>query len=172
VGELDDHILRQTVLLVADVLSSTSFYLLCATCAQGPALKLLAGVAAVALTRFSTSLDHDLDLLAGKAPAAGAKPDDSTAPGGAQPAAGGAGGSSPAPLPLTPEMRLALEFRVEKKKLLSRVIQALGERLQQLPSLPGLPATTAPSSPAKGTKPAPATVRGFGAAGSSKSGKP
>lgn len=121
---------------------------------EGAALRMLTGVAAVALSGFGTSLEADEALLAGKP---------LPVPAGAGAKEGQAAAAAPAPpAPLTPEMEQSVRFRAEKKRLLSKVIQGLGNRIQQLPKEANLPATTAPASLKKGEKPTAATNKGFG----------
>lgn len=57
-------------------------------------------------------------------------------------------------------MRLALLFRVEKKRLLVEAMQTMGERIKALANTPH---TGPKGRPKKGAPPARATSKGFGA---------
>jgi hypothetical protein len=57
-------------------------------------------------------------------------------------------------------MRLALRFRVEKKKILSAAIQAMGRKLQQLAK--STVVSELNTAPRKGQAPTAATSKGFG----------
>ncbi|KAL6746522.1 hypothetical protein V8C86DRAFT_2940393 [Haematococcus lacustris] len=114
--------------------------------AEVATLRTLAGVAAMPLSRFSTPLQQDqlmLGLNQGK-------------PGGDQ----SASASEPPPGQSVPsladDLRMAIAFRAEKKKLLSAVIQGLGARLQQVQEDKSL-TKPAPRAPATGT-----SGKGFG----------
>eukprot|EP00955_Chlamydomonas_euryale_P079878 363353-Chlamydomonas_euryale.AAC.13 len=113
------------------------------------AMRALSGVAAYTLSRFTTTLAADQEgLAAGMVPVL--------------PAAEGSGGA-PARgslrVPLTDDVRLAVRLRVEKKKILSAAIQAMG---RQLTALPRMDVPASPSAPRKGQGPPAATDRGFG----------
>ena len=83
-------------------------------------LRALSGVAALTLSNFKTTLREDEEALVR----------------GVIPTVASRDGSSPPPLsqPLTDEARLAIRFRVEKKRILSQIIKVLGSRLEILVS--------------------------------------
>ncbi|GLC45812.1 hypothetical protein PLESTM_001782700 [Pleodorina starrii] len=119
---------------------------------EAAALRIVAGVVAVALSNFRTTLDQDLALLAGEVPA--------QAPGAA---AGGAGEASAELQPLSGEDEiLAVRFRVEKKRILSRTLQRVAELRAALSDNVELRQATGVANARKGSKPAPATNKGFG----------
>lgn len=76
-------------------------------CAQVKALRMVAGVAAMLLTRFPTTLEQDRRALAG----------------------GPEGGPE-----LPPDVRAAVQLRAEKKAVLSEVLQDIGHRIRVRPS--------------------------------------
>ena len=104
------------------------------------ALRSLSGVAAYTLSQFTTTLEQDEETLA-----TGTAPEPS-------------GASAPA-VPLTDEMRLAIRFRVEKKRILSAAIQTMGRQLQAL-SKAAVPDQSV--APRKGQALPAATEKGFG----------
>mmetsp|Transcript_24988 Transcript_24988/g.54325 ORF Transcript_24988/g.54325 Transcript_24988/m.54325 type:complete len:401 (+) Transcript_24988:697-1899(+) len=124
------------------------------------ALRTLSGVAAVALSRFTTTLDQDEEALrtgvmpAPPAPAAAAA-------GSGQQVQQAAAGSGPG-RPMTEELRSSVRFRVEKKKLLSRAIQAMGVQLKQLAAAGPGEGGAAAGSGVKGQPPKASTSKGFG----------
>lgn len=140
---------------------------------ESAALRTLSGVCAVALSRFTAALEDDAAALVdGRAPSL---EDDAAAPNSSDGAA--ASGSStdqqeqqPPALatPLSEDERLALRFRVEKKRILSRAIQSLARALASAQGSSELKDKAAAGVSKKGSKPAPATAKGFGAAGPSK----
>ena len=62
-------------------------------------------------------------------------------------------------MPLTDDLRLAIRFRVEKKRILSAAIQTMGRQLQEL-SKASVPEQSL--APRKGQAPPAATDKGFG----------
>ncbi|GLI58700.1 hypothetical protein VaNZ11_000451, partial [Volvox africanus] len=111
------------------------------------ALRIIAGVVAVALSNFRTTLDQDLSLLAGEVPT---------------PLAEGAGVAADAMVPLTCEDEvLAVRFRSEKKKILSRTLQQVAAMTAALSS-EEVRQTMGLATAKKGSKPLPATNKGFG----------
>lgn len=128
------------------------------TCAPRPlnranetaVLRSLSGVAGIALTRFSTTLEEDEALLAG---AAGGASKQAGQPEGAQ--------GRVQVQELSEEMRLAVLFRAERKRLLLGVMQALAARVQEVGAMADLKAAAlAPSR--KGEAPRASTTKGFG----------
>lgn len=193
--------------------------------AQITTLRLLSGACAIALSRFTTTLDQDEALLSGAAaavaaPAAAASATEagfsersgsgrgsgsgsstggSSSPssssgnnaaevdsaGAAATAESRAAGSSGQPpsqaaagaalqvsgAPLSEEMRLAVGYRAELKRLLLGVIRVLGARVQEVGAMPGLKPSAVSLAPLKkGDKPRAATSKGFGAGGRSSGG--
>ncbi len=130
-------------------------------------LRALAGVCAVALSRFTTTLEQDQALLSPPATSFAASPaSQSAASNGAGSDGAGAGPSSAAAEQLSEEMRLAIGFRAERKKVLLGAMQALGRRVQEVQAMQGLKENAAASAaPRKGEKPRRASAKGFGAAG-------
>ncbi|GIL70677.1 hypothetical protein Vretimale_3773 [Volvox reticuliferus] len=111
------------------------------------ALRIIAGVVAVALSNFRTTLDQDLALLAGEVPT---------------PAAAGSDAAADVMLPLANDDEfLAVRFRAEKKKILSRTLQQVADLTSAL-SNGEVRQTTGLASTKKGSKPVPATNKGFG----------
>jgi hypothetical protein len=137
---------------------------------QVAALRTLLGVCSVLLSNFKTSLEDDEALLAlGAAPAsASTGTGTGTGTGGAADAPGG----SPGPAaPLGEELRLAVGFRAERKRVLARVIRALSSRARLVAGMSGLregPVTQAK----KGERPRPATDRGFATGNGNGNGRP
>ncbi len=69
-------------------------------------------MALLSLSTFSTTLETDTALLEGRPPATEA-------------------GGPPLPaLPLSPEMRLAVSYRLEKKRSIGRLMKTLAERMK------------------------------------------
>jgi hypothetical protein len=123
------------------------------------ALRSLSGVAAFTLSRFTTTLEDDEQvLLSGtyrkpvQAPVAGQQQQQ-------QQATFDSASVSEPGVPLTDDMRLAIRFRMEKKKVLSAAIQAMGRQLQAL-SKASVPEQS--TAPRKGQAPPAATEKGFG----------
>lgn len=77
-------------------------------------------MAMVALQNFSTGVDTDLELLAG------------TANSSSSTSSNGGNQQQEQQPPLTPEMRMALQFRSQRKQLLVDVIAALAGKLKQV----------------------------------------
>ena len=109
------------------------------------ALRSLSGVAAYTLSQFSTTLEQDEEILVSGFVK--------------QPGASAAGSTAPEAVPLTDEMRLAIRFRVEKKKILSAAIHTMGRQLQAL-SKSAVPDQSL--APRKGQAPPASTDKGFG----------
>ena len=125
------------------------------------ALRSLSGVAAFTLSRFTTTLEQDEEALVtgfAKVPAAAEAPAE-----GAAPAPGGSTQPSttqaPTLVPITDEIRMSIRFRVEKKRILSAAIKAMGKQLQEL-SKASIPEQNV--APRKGQPPPAATEKGFG----------
>jgi hypothetical protein len=103
---------------------------------QTATLRILIGMALVALQNFSTGLDHDKARLAGTSTTSngnGTSSSSSSSSGGA--ASGNGTGSSDVQAQqeaLTPEMQLAVLFRSQKKQLLLDVITGLADKLKQV----------------------------------------
>ncbi|KAF8068228.1 SETD3 [Scenedesmus sp. PABB004] len=119
---------------------------------EAATLRVLIGVAMVALQNFSCGVDPDLAALQGRPPGGGGGGD-----GG-----GGGGGGAPA-ASLSPDMCLALSFRSQRKQLLVDVIAALADKLKQVPRIAGLKESPVVAA-RKGQKPRPASPKGFGKA--------
>ncbi|EFJ43131.1 hypothetical protein VOLCADRAFT_106928 [Volvox carteri f. nagariensis] len=111
------------------------------------ALRVVGGVIAVALSTFRRTLDQDLALLAGQVPP-------STEADGNQ-------RQDLAPLETADEM-LAVRFCVEKKRILSRSLQRVAALAEAVKGNGELRQSTGMSMAKKGSKPAPATNKGFG----------
>lgn len=123
---------------------------------QTATLRILIGMALVALENFSKGLDYDKALLAGTSSLTGSNGDgagSSTASSSSSgsPAAGSSNGSEPSgsssassqaeaqqqqplppPEPLSGDLQLAVLFRSQKKQLLLDVIAGLAEKLKQV----------------------------------------
>ncbi len=116
---------------------------------QTATIRVLIGMAMVALQNFSTGLEHDLALLEGKTTTSSSSSSSdgssngssSQMPGSGSSNSSGSGGGSQAQqqeqeqaasVPLTPEMQLAVLFRSQRKQLLVDVIAALADRLKQV----------------------------------------
>eukprot|EP00798_Chlamydomonas_sp_ICE-L_P020879 gene20879-27721_t len=80
------------------------------------ALRMLSGVAAIALAQFKTTLADDKVVLAAES----------------MPVASSSSSEEVVRKPLSDELRLSIRFRSEKKKILSKAIQALGQEMQKL----------------------------------------
>ncbi|KAG2433661.1 hypothetical protein HXX76_008032 [Chlamydomonas incerta] len=111
------------------------------------ALRTVGGVLAFALSNFATTLDQDKELLAGQPVSV--------------PQAGGAG-ERQLPPPASEDEALAVRFRLEKKKILSRALQRVGALSQAAAGNAELRQTAGSAAAKKGSKPAPATGKGFG----------
>jgi hypothetical protein len=101
---------------------------------ESKALACLTGIAAFALSRFSTTVEQDEEILASGL--------DRTQ-------------NSGEAVSLSDEKRLAVRFRLEKKKILTAAIQRLGLSMQELKSRGG----GKPNMMSKGEA---ATPKGFG----------
>lgn len=124
------------------------------------ALKTLLGVCSVLLSNFKTSLDDDAQLLG--------------ASGGQQQQKGSSGGGSGGGAPLGEELRAAVQFRAERKRVLLRAVQGLSARARAVAAMPGLREGPAGAGQTKkGERPPPASSRGFAAGGGGNgNGKP
>lgn len=114
---------------------------------EAMALRFVAGVVALALSKFRTTLDHDLALL---------KHQDLTAANGCDQMP-----SEFVPLANEDEV-LAVKFRIEKKRILARVLQRLAALTHSLSEISDLRKSSGISQAKKGSKPLPATGKGFG----------
>lgn len=130
---------------------------------EGRALKTLTGVAAIALSQFSTTLEQDAKALQdGVMPVpepAAAVASTSTSGASAETAAAAAAGK---PQPLSEDMRRAIEFRVGKKRLLRAALQALNLRIGEVAGAAGI-RDHAGGGGRKGEAPRAASPKGFGA---------
>eukprot|EP00879_Flechtneria_rotunda_P001900 GHRR01002073.1.p1 GENE.GHRR01002073.1~~GHRR01002073.1.p1 ORF type:complete len:603 (+),score=223.44 GHRR01002073.1:581-2389(+) len=125
-------------------------------------IRILIGMAMVALQNFSTGLEHDLALVSGTAQTAAASSSDSSSSTGSHQRQQQSSNAERAVASLPPEMQLAVSFRSQRKQLLVDLITALADQLKQVSRMPGLkdrPVVVAQ----KGQKPTPATSKGFGA---------
>ncbi|KAG2438459.1 hypothetical protein HYH02_010913 [Chlamydomonas schloesseri] len=111
------------------------------------ALRTVGGVLAFALSNFVTTLEQDKALLVGQAVAV--------------PQPGGAGERQLQP-PASEDEMLAVRFRLEKKKILSRALQRVGALSQAAAGNAELKQTAGSAAAKKGSKPSPATSKGFG----------
>ncbi|PNH06028.1 hypothetical protein TSOC_007634 [Tetrabaena socialis] len=116
---------------------------------EAAALAVLGGVLAVALSNFATTLEQDLVLIAGAEAGSAVMPE---------------------PLPQQPTLwplassdeLLAVRFRAEKKRILGAALQRVAELARAVAADGGLRETAGAAAAKKGTKPAPATGKGFG----------
>ena len=131
-------------------------------------MRSLSGVAAFTLSRFTTTLEQDEEALVtgflkvpvvteSVATSGGSLPQPSTPQGAV--ASPPVPASSTTLVPITDETRMAIRFRIEKKKILSAAIKAMGRHLQEL-SKASVPEQNL--APRKGQAPPAATVKGFG----------
>lgn len=116
------------------------------------ALRVVAGVLAVALSNFRTTLEQDRALLAGQLPQRPTGP-------GAEAAA------AALRLPAGEDEELAVRFRAEKKAILAAALQRVGELAKRAAADSGLRERAGNAAAKKGTKPAAATGKGFGGGG-------
>lgn len=124
------------------------------------ALRALSGVCAVALSRFTTALEDDVAVVSNSS-SDGAGADDASGILSQEQA------TSPQPAtPLSEDERLAVRFRMEKKRILSRAIHSLGHALAAAQGSAALKERAASGAGRKGSKPSAATAKGFGAGGS------
>ena len=120
-------------------------------------LRLLSGCLLVALSNFRSSLPDDLALLGHQQQQQEVDSEASSS-------------SAAAAESLDEDMRLAIGFRVELKKVLIKALQTLTSRVKEVAAMKELKeAAVVPL--AKGQKPRAATSKGFGAGGSSSNGK-
>lgn len=91
---------------------------------EANALRILSGACALALAAFLSGLDSDLGLLAGGQAAGAAK--------GSRAGAGTTGSGSGPAVELSEDQRLAIRFRVEKKRLVQAAMLDVGGRLKAL----------------------------------------
>jgi hypothetical protein len=124
-------------------------------------LRLLSGCLLVALSNFKSSLPDDLSLLG--------QQQQQVQGAATQASSSDSSSSSSTAGDLDDDMRLAIGFRVELKKLLIKALQALTGRVKEVAGMKDLKeAAVVPL--VKGQKPRAATSKGFGAgAGSSSS---
>ena len=98
-------------------------------------MRILSGVCASVLGNFSTSMDEDTGLLTARGGGRGASASGNQAAGaeGAGMEAGSSGvGWGPLQPDLTDDMRLAIQFRAEKKRLLKDALGVLAARAKVL----------------------------------------
>lgn len=128
------------------------------------ALRALSGVAAFTLSRFTTTTEQDEQALAaGVLPVPEQQQQQQQPSSSLQGAEAGAGTSAPsASVPLSEDMRLAIRFRLGKKRILSAAIERMGRLVQQLPKASVADTSTASR---KGQAPTAATSKGFGKQG-------
>jgi hypothetical protein len=109
---------------------------------QVATIRILVGMAMVALQNFSTGLEQDLNRLAGKPTSSSSSSSSSSG------SSGSSGGTEPQPSieqqqdqqqqqqqqqeALSPDMQLALLFRSQRKQLLVDVISQLAKKLKQV----------------------------------------
>jgi hypothetical protein len=102
---------------------------------QTATLRILIGMALVALQNFSTGLDHDKARLAGTSTTSNGNGTSSSSSSSGGAASGNGTGSSDVKAQqeaLTPEMQLAVLLRSQKKQLLLDVITGLADKLKQV----------------------------------------
>ncbi|GAX86280.1 hypothetical protein CEUSTIGMA_g13692.t1 [Chlamydomonas eustigma] len=125
------------------------------------ALRSLSGVAAFSLSRFSSTMEEDESALLSGHVCSSLKHAQQQESVGNLNQKSSQGDVEAEPIPLTEDMRLALRFRVQKKKILSNAIRAMGRKLQEL-AKSSSPVPELNTAPRKGQAPPAATKKGFG----------
>ncbi len=117
---------------------------------QAASLRTLLGVCSILLSNFKTSLEDDQALLGAGSSSSSSSCSSSSSGGGAE--------------PLGEELRMAVQFRSEKKRVVLRAIRAISKRVDIVAGMAGLKAGPVVQAK-KGEKSRPATTRGFAGGG-------